>query len=188
MCVKYNAYIYIYIYIYIRERTLAHIHTTNELIRLQAKAEKEGFTLGKSSGSFKANSKALAELESTGIAKCLFNKDTGKVLGRRESCNMPQFTRFTSTKVQILTPEDTGKVLGRRESCNMPQFTRFTSTKVQILTPEHTGKVLGRRESCNMPQFTRFTSTTVQILTPEETQGARRAHHRHPRQRLDPGP
>ena len=68
-------------YIYTRMRAHTNIHTTNSLIPLQAKAEKEGFTLGKSSGSFKANSKALAELESTGIAKCLFNKDTGKVLG-----------------------------------------------------------------------------------------------------------
>jgi len=45
------------------------------------KAEKEGFTLGKSNGSFKANSKALAELEGQGMVKVLFNKDTGKVLG-----------------------------------------------------------------------------------------------------------
>ena len=29
------------------------------------------------------------------------------MLGRRESSNMPQITRFTSTKVQILTPEET---------------------------------------------------------------------------------
>merc|ERR1711966_10090 len=47
----------------------------------KAKAEAEGFELGKSSGSFRANSKALAELEGTGMAKCLYNKDTGKVLG-----------------------------------------------------------------------------------------------------------
>lgn len=45
------------------------------------KAEKEGFTLGKSNGSFKANSKALAELEGQGMVKVLFNKDTGLVLG-----------------------------------------------------------------------------------------------------------
>jgi dihydrolipoamide dehydrogenase len=30
---------------------------------------------------FKANSKALAELESDGLMKLLFNKDTGEVLG-----------------------------------------------------------------------------------------------------------
>jgi len=47
----------------------------------KAKAEAEGFTFGKSGGSFRANSKALAELESTGIAKVLFNKDSGEVLG-----------------------------------------------------------------------------------------------------------
>lgn len=43
-------------------------------------AETEGWTLGKSMGSFRANSKALAEGESGGIVKVLFNKDTGKVV------------------------------------------------------------------------------------------------------------
>jgi dihydrolipoamide dehydrogenase len=58
---------------------IAMVGLTEE--QAKAKAAAEGFELGKSQGSFKANSKALAELESTGIAKCLFNKDTGKVLG-----------------------------------------------------------------------------------------------------------
>jgi dihydrolipoamide dehydrogenase len=44
-------------------------------------ATKEGFTLGVVNSYFKANSKALAELESDGILKLLFNKDSGKVLG-----------------------------------------------------------------------------------------------------------
>ncbi len=44
-------------------------------------AIKEGFTLGVVKSYFKANSKALAELESDGILKLLFNKDSGKVLG-----------------------------------------------------------------------------------------------------------
>merc|ERR1719199_1919341 len=44
------------------------------------RAEKEGWTLGKSQGSFRANSKALAEGEANGMAKVLFNKDTGKVV------------------------------------------------------------------------------------------------------------
>jgi dihydrolipoamide dehydrogenase len=43
-------------------------------------AEKEGWTLGKSQGNFRANSKALAEGEGNGIAKVLFNKDNGKVV------------------------------------------------------------------------------------------------------------
>lgn len=43
-------------------------------------AEKEGWELGKSQGNFRANSKALAENEGNGIAKVLFNKDTGKVV------------------------------------------------------------------------------------------------------------
>lgn len=44
------------------------------------RAEKEGWTLGKSQGNFRANSKALAEGEGNGIAKVLYNKDTGKVV------------------------------------------------------------------------------------------------------------
>jgi dihydrolipoamide dehydrogenase len=44
------------------------------------KAAKEGWTMGKSQGSFRANSKALAEGESNGMAKVLFNKDNGKVV------------------------------------------------------------------------------------------------------------
>ncbi|MDC3078030.1 dihydrolipoyl dehydrogenase [Prochlorococcus sp. AH-716-O05] len=44
-------------------------------------ANKEGFTLGVVKSYFKANSKALAELESDGILKLLFNKESGKVLG-----------------------------------------------------------------------------------------------------------
>merc|ERR1719232_2255743 len=36
------------------------------------RAEEEGWTLGKSQGSFRANSKALAEGEGNGIAKVLF--------------------------------------------------------------------------------------------------------------------
>uniref|UniRef100_A0A7S1XC47 Dihydrolipoyl dehydrogenase n=1 Tax=Compsopogon caeruleus TaxID=31354 RepID=A0A7S1XC47_9RHOD len=44
-------------------------------------AEKEGFELGKSVGHFRANSKALAENEGEGIAKVLYNRSTGKILG-----------------------------------------------------------------------------------------------------------
>jgi dihydrolipoamide dehydrogenase len=44
------------------------------------KAQEEGWELGKSQGSFRANSKALAEGEGNGMAKVLYNKDTGKVV------------------------------------------------------------------------------------------------------------
>uniref|UniRef100_A0A6T5PVL8 Dihydrolipoyl dehydrogenase n=1 Tax=Heterosigma akashiwo TaxID=2829 RepID=A0A6T5PVL8_HETAK len=44
-------------------------------------AEAKGYTLGKASGSFKANSKALAENEGEGIAKVLFNKETEEIIG-----------------------------------------------------------------------------------------------------------
>lgn len=45
------------------------------------KAEKEGFPLGVSKTSYKANSKALAELEGDGMAKLIYRKDTGEILG-----------------------------------------------------------------------------------------------------------
>ena len=44
-------------------------------------ASKEGFKLGTVRSYFKANSKALAELESDGLMKLLFRKDNGEVLG-----------------------------------------------------------------------------------------------------------
>jgi len=44
-------------------------------------AAKDGFELGSVRSYFKANSKALAELESDGLMKLLFNKSTGEVLG-----------------------------------------------------------------------------------------------------------
>ena len=44
-------------------------------------AAREGFELGSVRSYFKANSKALAELESDGLMKLLFNKTTGEVLG-----------------------------------------------------------------------------------------------------------
>ena len=44
-------------------------------------AADQGFELGIVRSYFKANSKALAELESDGLMKLLFNKKTGEVLG-----------------------------------------------------------------------------------------------------------
>ena len=44
-------------------------------------AASEGFELGSVRSYFKANSKALAELESDGLMKLLFNKSNGEVLG-----------------------------------------------------------------------------------------------------------
>jgi len=49
--------------------------------KAKEKAAAEGFTLGKSVGHFRANSKALAENEGDGIAKVLFNKETEEILG-----------------------------------------------------------------------------------------------------------
>ena len=47
----------------------------------KALAAEQGFELGSVRSYFKANSKALAELESDGLMKLLFRKDTGEVLG-----------------------------------------------------------------------------------------------------------
>ncbi|WP_411871004.1 dihydrolipoyl dehydrogenase [Vulcanococcus limneticus] len=47
----------------------------------KALAAQEGFELGSVRSYFKANSKALAELEGDGLMKLLFNKATGEVLG-----------------------------------------------------------------------------------------------------------
>jgi dihydrolipoamide dehydrogenase len=47
----------------------------------RALAAEEGFELGSVRSYFKANSKALAELESDGLLKLLFRKDSGEVLG-----------------------------------------------------------------------------------------------------------
>lgn len=57
---------------------IAMVGPTEE--QCQERAAAEGWTLGKSQGSFRANSKALAEGEAAGMAKVLFNKDTGKVV------------------------------------------------------------------------------------------------------------
>ncbi|CAM9093759.1 unnamed protein product [Laminaria digitata] len=58
---------------------IAMVGLTEEQAKEQAASE--GFELGKASGSFKANSKALAEGAGEGIAKVLFNKETEKVIG-----------------------------------------------------------------------------------------------------------
>jgi len=47
----------------------------------QEKADAEGFNIAVAKTSFKANSKALAELESDGLAKMIYNKETGEILG-----------------------------------------------------------------------------------------------------------
>ena len=47
----------------------------------KALAAEQGFELGSVRSYFKANSKALAELESDGLMKLLFRKDTGEVFG-----------------------------------------------------------------------------------------------------------
>jgi dihydrolipoamide dehydrogenase len=47
----------------------------------QEKAVAAGFQIGVAKSYFKGNSKALAEGEADGIAKVIYRKDTGEVLG-----------------------------------------------------------------------------------------------------------
>ncbi|KAG1666541.1 hypothetical protein FOA52_014438 [Chlamydomonas sp. UWO 241] len=49
--------------------------------KAQEVAKEQGFPLGISKTSFKANSKALAEKEGDGMAKMMYRKDTGEILG-----------------------------------------------------------------------------------------------------------
>lgn len=50
-------------------------------VQAKEKASTEGFEVGVSKSYFKGNSKALAEAEANGIAKVVYRKDTGEVLG-----------------------------------------------------------------------------------------------------------
>lgn len=47
----------------------------------EEQGKKEGFPVKVAKTSFKANSKALAELESDGMAKAIYNGNTGEILG-----------------------------------------------------------------------------------------------------------
>ncbi|MEM7716393.1 MAG: dihydrolipoyl dehydrogenase [Cyanobacteria bacterium P01_A01_bin.68] len=58
---------------------ISYVGMTQE--QAKEKAEAEGFEVGVSKSYFKGNSKALAEGEADGIAKVVFRKDTGEVLG-----------------------------------------------------------------------------------------------------------
>mmetsp|Transcript_20911 Transcript_20911/g.27490 ORF Transcript_20911/g.27490 Transcript_20911/m.27490 type:complete len:530 (+) Transcript_20911:134-1723(+) len=58
---------------------IAMVGLTEEQAKEDAK--EKGYELGKATGSFKANSKALAENEGDGIAKVLFNKETEEIVG-----------------------------------------------------------------------------------------------------------
>ena len=53
----------------------------DKTVDAKALAAQDGFELGSVRSYFKANSKALAELEGEGLMKLLFNKATGEVLG-----------------------------------------------------------------------------------------------------------
>jgi len=97
-------------------------------------------------------------------------------------------TCFTSTRVQILTPEALRKppaaVLlplsggarkrrsrrwsARCSRCRFAQFTCFTSTKVQILRKRRSRRWSARCSRCKFAQFTCFTSTKVHILRKRE--------------------
>ncbi len=86
-----------------------------------------------------------------------------------------QFTSFTSTKVQILTPAEQ-RARCRPHALGRPaQFTCFTSTKVLILPggcrcgPHALGRPALRADPGT--KFTCFTRTKVQLPTPAELRG-----------------
>ncbi len=58
---------------------ISYVGMTQE--QAKEKAETEGFEVGVSKSYFKGNSKALAEGEADGIAKVVYRKDTGEMLG-----------------------------------------------------------------------------------------------------------
>lgn len=58
---------------------VAFVGLTQE--QAEEKGKAQGFEVSVSKTSFKANSKALAELESDGLAKCIYREDTGEILG-----------------------------------------------------------------------------------------------------------
>ncbi|MCJ8282468.1 MAG: dihydrolipoyl dehydrogenase, partial [Rivularia sp. ALOHA_DT_140] len=58
---------------------ISYVGMTQE--QAKEKAEAEGFEVGVSKSYFKGNSKALAEGEADGIAKVVYRKDSGEVLG-----------------------------------------------------------------------------------------------------------
>ncbi|MBE9212110.1 dihydrolipoyl dehydrogenase [Plectonema cf. radiosum LEGE 06105] len=58
---------------------ISYVGMTQE--QAKEKAQAEGFEVGVSKSYFKGNSKALAEGEADGIAKVVYRKDTGEVLG-----------------------------------------------------------------------------------------------------------
>ena len=58
---------------------ISYVGMTQE--QAKEKAKTEGFEVGVSKSYFKGNSKALAEGEADGIAKVVYRKDTGEVLG-----------------------------------------------------------------------------------------------------------
>eukprot|EP01026_Neomeris_dumetosa_P072328 TRINITY_DN7362_c0_g1_i12.p1 TRINITY_DN7362_c0_g1~~TRINITY_DN7362_c0_g1_i12.p1 ORF type:complete len:203 (-),score=44.19 TRINITY_DN7362_c0_g1_i12:212-820(-) len=58
---------------------VSFVGITEEQAKMEA--EEQGFELGVAKTSFKANSKALAEKEGDGIAKMMYRKDTGEILG-----------------------------------------------------------------------------------------------------------
>jgi len=58
---------------------ISYVGMTQE--QAKEKGEAEGFEVGISKSYFKGNSKALAEGEADGIAKVIYRKDTGEVLG-----------------------------------------------------------------------------------------------------------
>jgi hypothetical protein len=135
-----------YIYIYIR----LYVHIQHSFFKdLQDKLARNESTIGAS------EFKAQQVLNCTQFYLLYQSKISNFDAAGAAAAN---FTRFTSTKVQILTQMAQQHIdvdaLRRKKAKKKERFTSFTSTKIGGFT-------------C----FTRFTSTKVQILTQKPRTG-----------------
>jgi dihydrolipoamide dehydrogenase len=95
------------------------------LTEAQAKeqGEKEGFTVGTSKSYFKGNSKAIAEGEADGMAKVVYRKDTGEILG----------THIIGLHASDLIQEAANAIAGRQSIQAMAELTHAHPTLSEVL-------------------------------------------------------
>jgi dihydrolipoamide dehydrogenase len=95
------------------------------LTEAQAKeqGDKEGFTVGTSKSYFKGNSKAIAEGEADGMAKVIYRKDTGEILG----------THIIGLHASDLIQEAANAIAGRQSIQAMAELTHAHPTLSEVL-------------------------------------------------------
>jgi dihydrolipoamide dehydrogenase len=106
--------------------------------RAEELAKEGGFPLGVAKTSFKANSKALAEKEGDGMAKMLYRKDTGEILGVRFFCLF--FACVAALFVSLLLWSCWGLLAVSRLSLSLFHHPRRQQTPSLINTPHPTKK------------------------------------------------